>query len=319
MKKTILTITLLFGLLGNLNCQDILYKKDGTEIKAKVIEITDSFIKYKNFDQLDGPLRNLDVGELFMIIYQDGTKEVFAKKKSTAIETSNPSVKGSETIEKSNQTQINNSSNPILSQPSQSISNPQIKKYKRFNWGLHGGLNFPKWRVKSGEENMNDYMPSKLGYYAGLFSKIAFNNFLSLQLELSFVSNRFDGFGHFGTNNYSANVNGVLTLNYLQFPIFLKGTYLNSAKIKPYIFLGPSINVRLSAKVKGTWYDTKGNSGDINEDWSGSFNSVYIGLTGGLGCVFYFFFIEARYDFGLTDIGGTAKLNSAKVAIGFHF
>ena len=280
-------------------------------------------IKYKNFNQLDGPLRNLDVGELFMIIYQDGTKEVFAKKQSTAIETSNPSVKVSETIDKSNQTQINNSASPMLSQPYQSISNPQIKKYKRFNWGLLGGLNFPKWHVKSGEENMNDYMPAKLGYYAGLFSKIAFNNFLSLQLELSFVSNRFDAFGHVGINNngtqYNSYAEGVLTMNYIQIPIFLKGTYLNSSKIKPNIFLGPSINIKLSAKAKGTWYDTKGNSGSLNEDMSGDFNTVYVGLTGGLGCVFYFFFIEARYDFGLTDIGGTAKLNSAKVAIGFHF
>jgi ABC-type lipoprotein release transport system permease subunit len=58
-------------------CQDIIIKVDGNEIKVKVVEITIETIKYRNFDQLDGPLRNISKNDVFMIIYEDGTREVY--------------------------------------------------------------------------------------------------------------------------------------------------------------------------------------------------------------------------------------------------
>lgn len=61
------------------NNPDIIYKKDGTEIKSKVIEITDYSIKYKKYEQLDGPVRNIPIKDAFMIIYKNGKREVFKK------------------------------------------------------------------------------------------------------------------------------------------------------------------------------------------------------------------------------------------------
>jgi len=75
MKILLLIIVLIIGMSGNVTCQDVIYKYDGTEIKAKVIEIAET-IKYRNFDQKDGPIRNLKKEEVFMIIYEDGTKEI---------------------------------------------------------------------------------------------------------------------------------------------------------------------------------------------------------------------------------------------------
>jgi len=60
--------------------QDIILKQDGSEIKAKVIEITDQQIKYKDFDFQDGPVRNINKSEVFVIIYQNGQREVFNKE-----------------------------------------------------------------------------------------------------------------------------------------------------------------------------------------------------------------------------------------------
>lgn len=57
--------------------QDVILKKDSSEIKAKVIEITDQQVKYKNFDFQDGPTRSLNISEVFMITYENGQKEVF--------------------------------------------------------------------------------------------------------------------------------------------------------------------------------------------------------------------------------------------------
>jgi len=79
MKKISTTLLLIFCFL-NINAQDVIYKNDGTEIKAKVIEITTEAVKYKNYDQLEGPLRNISLTDVFMIIYQDGLKEVYRGK-----------------------------------------------------------------------------------------------------------------------------------------------------------------------------------------------------------------------------------------------
>jgi len=79
MKKMLLTITWIIGMFGNINCQDVIYKNDGVEIKVKVIEISET-IKYRNFDQPDGPIRNLKKEDVFMIIYENGTKEIIKKQ-----------------------------------------------------------------------------------------------------------------------------------------------------------------------------------------------------------------------------------------------
>lgn len=55
--------------------QDIIVKNDKTEIKAKVLEITESTIMYKKFEMLDGPSYSIKKTEVFVIIYQNGTKE----------------------------------------------------------------------------------------------------------------------------------------------------------------------------------------------------------------------------------------------------
>lgn len=57
--------------------QDVIYTKDSIEIESKVIEITPDFIKYKKYNQLDGPLRNIEISEVARIKYDDGTEEVF--------------------------------------------------------------------------------------------------------------------------------------------------------------------------------------------------------------------------------------------------
>tara|TARA_Y100000782_G_C10169628_1_gene259208 strand:- start:1360 stop:2196 length:837 start_codon:yes stop_codon:yes gene_type:complete len=56
---------------------DIIITKKGDEMEAKVVEITTTTIKYKAKDQLDGPIRNIAIADVFMIKYSNGTKEVF--------------------------------------------------------------------------------------------------------------------------------------------------------------------------------------------------------------------------------------------------
>lgn len=62
---------------SELFAQDIIILKNTEEIKSKVEEIGDENVKYKKFDHLDGPSYNLKKKDIFMIKYENGTKEVF--------------------------------------------------------------------------------------------------------------------------------------------------------------------------------------------------------------------------------------------------
>lgn len=76
MKKLNLLIGILLISICSL-AQDIIYKVNGNEIKAKIIEITTEAIKYKNFGQLESPPLDIPISQVFMIIYEGGEKEVF--------------------------------------------------------------------------------------------------------------------------------------------------------------------------------------------------------------------------------------------------
>ena len=56
--------------------QDVITLKNGDEIKAKVTEITSSEIKYKRYDNLDGPTVVAAKQDVFAINYENGTREV---------------------------------------------------------------------------------------------------------------------------------------------------------------------------------------------------------------------------------------------------
>ena len=69
---------ILIILLTNLSAQDTIYKKDGSVISAKIIEINTSDVKYKNSSNPDGPLYSLYKTDIFRIKYQNGMSDTFS-------------------------------------------------------------------------------------------------------------------------------------------------------------------------------------------------------------------------------------------------
>jgi hypothetical protein len=61
------------------HCQDIIINKKGDEIKSKVTEISNSEIRYKKFDNLDGPVIVISKKEVVTILYQNGSRETFTE------------------------------------------------------------------------------------------------------------------------------------------------------------------------------------------------------------------------------------------------
>lgn len=59
---------------------DVIVKKDGVEISAKVMETSSDLVKYKDCDNQQGPLFILELSEIAKIKYADGTSEIFFSK-----------------------------------------------------------------------------------------------------------------------------------------------------------------------------------------------------------------------------------------------
>ena len=62
---------------ANMFAQDVIFRHDGVEIKAKVFEISDQQIKYKAFDNQDGPTRVVFISNVKRIVFENGTEEIF--------------------------------------------------------------------------------------------------------------------------------------------------------------------------------------------------------------------------------------------------
>lgn len=75
MKKIrLLTLTLLISFA--VQAQDLIIKRNGDEIKSKVLEVALTIIKYKKFDNPNGPTFEILKSEVFIIKYENGTKDV---------------------------------------------------------------------------------------------------------------------------------------------------------------------------------------------------------------------------------------------------
>jgi len=76
MKKNIIVLAItLFSSIGF--AQDVLTKKTGEEIQSKVLEVTIAEIKYKKFDNLNGPTFTILKSDVLIIRYENGSKDIF--------------------------------------------------------------------------------------------------------------------------------------------------------------------------------------------------------------------------------------------------
>lgn len=85
MKKNVLFLLLIFVMTYS-HAQDLIITKDATKIQAKVSEIEESTIKYKKFDNLDGPTYTMKKSEISTIVFENGTVEVFKEEKAQMVD-----------------------------------------------------------------------------------------------------------------------------------------------------------------------------------------------------------------------------------------
>lgn len=103
--------------------QDILVMTDGSNIEALVSEVASSYVKYKMFDYLDGPVFTVEKDRISHIRYQNGSIDVF-KEQERPEESS---------AEANRQHRLQDASDPAAAKPEDN----------RFRFGIHAGVAQP--------------------------------------------------------------------------------------------------------------------------------------------------------------------------------
>ncbi len=91
MRALLVAIYVLAGLASK--AQDTVFKSDGKQIAAKVIEVSKSEIRYKLENDTTGPVYVLPKSEVYMVEYASGRKDVFAAENNEKSEVEKNSMR----------------------------------------------------------------------------------------------------------------------------------------------------------------------------------------------------------------------------------
>jgi len=260
---------LLIGLSSNLIfAQDIIVKTNGDEIKSKILEITSETIKYKEYEFQDGPIRNINISEVFMVIYENGEREMFKNKSvPQTIESQNQEM----TIKKQNSIDETTSTNK--------------------NFGIRAGFFMP----------MNDAISEIYG------NGISFGSDINIWSEKGFGGGiSIEYFGKKGEPYLYQQGLQIedADCKISIFPIYLTANYriANNKEILPYFGAGIGIFL-VNEKLNMTVYDPY--SG-VREYLSDKGSDVAFGFHLLTGIHIKFIYFEIKYSYGVIDASSGA-------------
>lgn len=81
MKKVVLIATLLFAAIITY-AADVIVLTDGTKIDAKILEVSNTEIRYKEIDNLDGPTFVQETQKIAVVIYESGKTKIYNNNQS---------------------------------------------------------------------------------------------------------------------------------------------------------------------------------------------------------------------------------------------
>lgn len=208
--------------------QDQLFKKDNTKLLVKVLEIGTAEIKYKMFDNLNGPSYVLNKNEVSIIIYENGKHEVIQSEKN-----------------------INNS------QYSSGAENESPDKYKK------DSLLYYKYKQSFGINFLN-FANNEFGF---IYQREFFKKHLSLLIPFSIgIGNPgVTETAYFNQYNYySSYNNSYLNLERKLFEIGLGLNYYSTLKYPVNYYLGPVLKFMQYSANQTYYYSGQGYNNNIN-------------------------------------------------------
>ena len=116
------------------SAQDIIVKKNGEEIRAKVEEVGERSIRYRKFTNLTGPVYSISRSEVFVIRYESGAKDIITPLDRPAAAGKRPDPGAA-----------------VPSQAAVSRAAAQTKKKERaklWEWGVRADIGLSFWSMK---------------------------------------------------------------------------------------------------------------------------------------------------------------------------
>ncbi|MFT5566930.1 MAG: hypothetical protein ACI81Y_001878, partial [Glaciecola sp.] len=272
MKKIILTLLTLIFAITFCFSQDMITKKSGEDIEAKILEVTTTEIKFKKSDNINGPIFTILKSDVLIVRYENGTKDIFNEEKMT--KTVSPT----------------NSSNGELKNQNNST-----------RFGIKGGLNLSKMHEQDDDDEYSDDYLMNPGFHLGVTVDISVDGFLSFESGLIFTTKGMK----IEENSEGVDGTAKLILYYLDIPLLFKTTFELNDELNIFAVFGPYYGVGLSEKVKAEAED-QGITVEIEEDieWgdnedSDLFKRLDMGLSFGGGIEVNSVLIGVFYDLGL--------------------
>lgn len=176
--------------------------------------------------------------------------------------------------------------------------------------GVMAGANYGK--VTSDPESSEFTLDYKVGFLAGGFLGIAVNDVFSVEPQAFFDQK---GTKLSGTGSNSS-IEGSVKVRYIEVPVLGKFWIpVSDSQVRPFIFAGPYAAFKVSCSVDGAAFG--GTSTDCDKTSEIKLKSTDFGATGGAGLEFkagkQVVRVDARYDFGLTNINDTSSSDNTKI------
>ena len=202
--KTLYVIIFVFGLTIFATAQDVILKKDNTTILSKVVELSDTEIKYKKWSNQDGPTYTIKCQEVKSITYQNGEVETIETETSETVSTNNYEKPRNDYAAQARSTEQTTTRNQVTKPYS---SNNYSRG--RVQFSLNGGASFPLGKfgktdksyfsapcmLYGGDELETGYGAAKTGFNASMKLHIPLykdnneNNIIGLLLKFNFMYN----------------------------------------------------------------------------------------------------------------------------------
>ena len=218
MKNSAIRKTMLAVCLIALTCacyaQDIIVTKDSRRYNALVTEVNVDNVRFRLYDNQDGPVYSLPKSDIVTIIYRNGYVETF--------QTTSQSVSAA--------TQAPRATTQTQSSAPRTAASTYSQDAR---WGIRGGINGASERAGEGETGM------RLGIHVGAIMEKAISRGADIQLE--FLYSMQGATTEVGSTTYTD------MMDYINIPLIFK-IYINKNR-RFSIDAGPQVGYLISAKL----------------------------------------------------------------------
>jgi len=193
---------------------------------------------------------------------------------------------------------------------------PNSSLAKVITGGLKIGMNSANLygeAVKKLKEEVGQELQSKWGLCAGGFIRFNIGKILAIQPEFLYTMKG----AKFEETVLDETMKYTINLSYLEIPVFVKLMIPTPGGIKPSLFAGPAVAIKLSAKEKLKY------AGQTKEEDIEQIKDTDYGLIIGAGVDFGKLTVDLRYVLGLTAIEEEAvfetKNGVISLIVGYSF